>query len=339
MKFLVTGGCGFLGSNLSHEVMKRGHRLLVVDNLYRTGSERNLAWLKTIGDFEFRHCDIRNANDVDQVFQNYRPDVVFHCAGQVAMTTSIENPCLDFEVNVGGGFHILEAVRKYVPEAALTFSSTNKVYGDLIDLKLEESTTRYIANDYPKGFAENFPLNFCSPYGCSKGAVDQYMLDYARIFNLNTIVFRHSSIYGGRQYPTFDQGWVGWFTLKAMAQKKGIEKSFTVAGNGKQVRDLLYVDDIIDCYFRAVDSLARVKGQAFNIGGGEQNSLSILELIHWLEQNLSIKLHKQFLETRASDQKVFIADNSKMTEATGWTPKISNQQGLSQMLNWLKSLA
>ncbi len=335
MRFLVTGGCGFLGSNLASEVLRRGHELTVLDSLYREGSEKNLTWLKTLGTFSYKHCDIRAANDVEDIVQNFKPDVVFHCAGQVAMTTSIERPQFDFSTNVIGGMNILEAVRKHRPQAILTYSSTNKVYGDLEDLRYEETASRYVAPDHPQGFDEKLGLDFCSPYGCSKGAVDQYMLDYARIFGLKTVVFRHSSIYGGRQFPTFDQGWVGWFILKAMCQKKKQENSFTISGTGKQVRDLLYVDDILDCYFKTVDNIDTVKGQAYNIGGGAGNSLSVLELVHHLEQLFDVKLKFELLPKRQSDQKIFIANNQKISKKTSWSPQISKEIGLKKMIDWL----
>lgn len=336
MKYLVTGGCGFLGSNLASEVLRRGHQLIVFDNLYRTGADQNLHWLQKQGEFVFYHRDIRSVSDVEDVIKQHVPDVIFHCSGQVAMTTSIERPRFDFDVNVVGGLNLLEAVRKFCPQATVTFSSTNKVYGDLETLDYRETETRYECLNHPEGFPETVPLEFCSPYGCSKGAMDQYMLDYARIFNLNTVVFRHSSIYGGRQYPSFDQGWVGWFMLKAMAQARGRETSFTVAGNGKQVRDLLYVDDIIDCYFRAAEKIESVRGKAFNIGGGPSNSLSVLELIQHLGQMLNVQLKVQHLPPRQSDQKVYIAGLARIAEATGWRPKISKEQGLQKMLEWLK---
>ena len=211
MKYLITGGCGFLGSNLASEVLKRGEKLIIVDNLSRIGSADNLIWLKKQGDFRFIHADIRNANDVTRVISEVKPDVIFHLAGQVAMTTSISDPRMDFEINALGTLNVLEAVRQHVPEAIVIYSSTNKVYGDLEWVKYEEIDTRYITPYYPKGFDENTPLDFRSPYGCSKGAADQYMLDYARMFDLRTVVFRHSSMYGGRQFATYDQGWIGWF--------------------------------------------------------------------------------------------------------------------------------
>src|SRR6185369_403089 len=208
MKLLITGGCGFLGSNLAAHALKRGDELLVFDNLYRNGSLHNLRWLQEQGRFCFVHGDIRNANDVQRLISEFCPDAIFHLAGQVAMTTSIANPRMDFEVNAMGSHNLLEAVRLHAPDAAVLYSSTNKVYGDLEQFNYRETDTRYECLDRPAGFDEMTTLDFHSPYGCSKGAADQYMLDYARIFGLKTVVFRHSSMYGGRQFATYDQGWV-----------------------------------------------------------------------------------------------------------------------------------
>lgn len=338
MKYLITGGCGFLGSNLASEVLKRGEELIILDNLSRMGSIDNLGWLKEQGDFRFIHADIRNANDVTRVISEVKPDVIFHLAGQVAMTTSVANPRLDFEINALGTFNVLEAVRQHVPEAIVIYSSTNKVYGDLEWVKYEETDTRYIASDYPNGFNENIPLEFSSPYGCSKGAADQYMLDYARMFDLNTVVFRHSSMYGGRQFATYDQGWIGWFCQKALETKKGILKEpFTISGDGKQVRDVLHAEDMKRLYFAAVEHIDDARGNAFNIGGGIKNSLSLLELFAILEKKLDIKLAYTKLSWRKSDQKVFVADIDKVRSTFGWKPLVVSREGVEKMLFWINS--
>lgn len=337
MKFLITGGCGFVGSNLSAEVIKRGEELYVFDNLFRNGTEKNLNWLKTQGEFTHIHGDIRNFNDVENAIKNIKPDVIFHLAGQVAMTTSIQNPRLDFEINTMGTHNLLEAVRKYSPNTIVTYSSTNKVYGDFEKLKYNETETRYLAVDYPNGFDEKVGLDFHSPYGCSKGAADQYLLDYNRMFGLNTVVFRHSSMYGGHQYATYDQGWIGWFCQKAIETKLGmIKESFTISGNGKQVRDVLYADDIVRCYFSAIENIDKTRGQVFNIGGGIENSLSLLELFELLEKKLNIKLNYTEIPWRESDQKVFVANNEKITKYTGWKPKVNKEEGIERMLSWLE---
>jgi len=336
MRYLVTGGCGFLGSNLSSEVIGRDEELFVFDNLYRSGSVENLAWLKSVGDFQFIHSDIRNSNDVERVIKDIKPDVIFHLAGQVAMTTSIENPRMDFEINALGTFNLLEAVKEYSPESIIIYSSTNKVYGDLEWVRYEEGETRYTTPDFPDGFDESIPLEFSSPYGCSKGAADQYLLDYARIFGLRTVVFRHSSMYGGRQFATYDQGWIGWFCQKAIETKKGMLKEpFTISGTGKQVRDVLYADDMIRLYFKTVENIDKAKGQAFNIGGGMQNSLSLLELFEFLERELHVKLSWTKLPWRMSDQRVFIADINKTKKIISWEPEVDKIKGIRMMLEWI----
>jgi len=339
MRYLITGGCGFIGSNLSAEVLRRNEELFVFDNLFRFGSERNLEWLKSQGEFQFFHSDIRNSNDVERVVQQVKPDVIFHLAGQVAMTTSIDNPRLDFETNTLGTINLLEAVRKFSKESMILYSSTNKVYGDLEYLNYKETSTRFICTDFPNGFDESLRLDFRSPYGCSKGAADQYLLDYYRMFGIRTVVFRHSSMYGGRQFATYDQGWVGWFCQKALQIEEGrLKEPFEISGNGKQVRDLLHADDVVRLYFSSAKHIEEIKGRVFNVGGGKENSLSLLELFSYLEQKLMIRMTFVILPVRSSDQKVFIADNSKITAHIGWTPRVSRELGIESMLHWLSQI-
>lgn len=339
MKILITGGCGFLGSNLAHEALKKKYKLLIVDNLYRKGSTNNLHWLKHNGDFIFIHTDIRSSYEIEEIIKKHQPDVIFHLAGQVAMTTSIENSKMDFEINTIGSINVLEAVRKYSPNTSVIYSSTNKVYGDLEQFDYLENPTRYICKDFPDGFNEKVTLSFHSPYGCSKGAADQYMLDYSRIYGLKTVVFRHSSMYGGRQYSSFDQGWIGWFCQKALEIKKDLlEKPFTICGKGKQVRDVLHSSDVVELYFQTIDNIELVKGEAFNVGGGISNSLSLLELFDILEKELKIKLNYTNIAERISDQKVFIADTSKIEQLIGWQPKIKQIDGIRKMIMWLGNI-
>lgn len=336
MKLLITGGCGFLGSNLSVDALARGDDLMIFDNLYRNGSRENLTWLQQQGKFKFEHGDIRNHNDVTRVIQSFQPDVIFHLAGQVAMTTSIANPRMDFEVNVAGTHSLLEAVRLYAPQATVVYSSTNKVYGDLEQYQYVETEMRYKCSDRPDGFSEETPLEFHSPYGCSKGAADQYMLDYARMFGLKTVVFRHSSMYGGRQFATYDQGWVGWFCQKAIEAKNGqVVEPFTISGTGKQVRDVLHADDMKRLYFAAVTNIEAAKGQAFNVGGGLQNSLSLLELFSLLEEFSGAKLNYVKLPVRSSDQRVFVADIAKAQKILQWQPIVTAREGVASMVNWV----
>jgi len=337
MKILITGGCGFLGSNLAAHALRRGDELAVFDNLYREGSVSNLQWLKELGRFSFFHGDIRNQNDMTKVVREFIPDAVFHLAGQVAMTTSIANPRMDFEINAMGSYNLLEAVRFHAPQAAIVYSSTNKVYGDLEQFTYGETETRYECLDRPNGFDETTPLEFHSPYGCSKGAADQYMLDYARIFGLKTVVFRHSSMYGGRQFATYDQGWVGWFCQKAVETRNGaLKEPFTISGSGTQVRDVLHADDMIRLYFMALERIEAARGQAFNVGGSMTNSLSLLELFSLLEDLTGTKLNYTKLPPRESDQRVFVADCGKAWRCIGWQPQVNTRTGIQKMLTWIE---
>lgn len=336
MKLLITGGCGFLGSNLAADALSRGDELVVFDNLYRSGSRENLAWLQAQGKVTFEHGDIRNQNDITRIVQSFKPDAIFHLAGQVAMTTSIANPRMDFEVNVMGTHNLLEAVRQHAPDAIVVYSSTNKVYGDLEQYTYSETGTRYQCNEHPGGFDEQTQLEFHSPYGCSKGAADQYMLDYARIFRIKTVVFRHSSMYGGRQFATYDQGWVGWFCQKAVETSRGtLKEPFTISGTGKQVRDVLHAEDMKRLYMAAVNNIEKAKGQAFNIGGGIENSLSLLELFVLLEKLTNVKMNFTRLPVRESDQRVFVADVAKAKRLLDWQPLVSAQEGVARMVDWV----
>lgn len=339
MRILINGGCGFLGSNLAAHGIKNGHEITVFDNLSRFGAASNLEWLKSIGKFEYVHGDTRNKNDVDRVIENGKFDAVFHLAGQVAMTTSIADPYRDFQTNTMGTVHVLDALRRFSPETVMLFSSTNKVYGDLENYTYEQTDTRFVCKEFPNGFDESVPLDFRSPYGCSKGAADQYMLDFHRIFGLKTIVFRHSSMYGGRQFATYDQGWIGWFCEKAVEKKlnPGCEP-FTISGNGKQVRDILHADDMISLYYTALEHADDIAGEVFNIGGGMDQSLSLLELFDMLNDIMDIKMEYTQLPPRISDQKVFVADITKISNAIGWEPKVTAREGIEKMVKWAQEI-
>ena len=334
MKLLITGGCGFLGSNLAAYGIQNNYDITIFDNLSRVGSCDNLEWLKTLGDFRFIHGDIRNKNDIENVVKQ-EFDAIFHLAGQVAMTTSIENPYKDLEINVLGTLNVLDSVRKYSKDTAVFYSSSNKVYGDLEQYKYTETETRYICKEFPNGFNENIGLDFCSPYGCSKGSADQYMLDFNRIFNIKTVVFRHSSMYGSRQYGTFDQGWVSWFCKQALDQKNNNSSSFTISGTGKQVRDILNAKDMINLYYTSLKNVDAIQGNAFNIGGTMEQSLSLLELFDLLEQYLEIKLSYSKIAPRQSDQKIFVADISKISSYIDWAPSVSSKDGIIDMIKWI----
>lgn len=339
MKILINGGCGFLGSNLAAYGIKNGYEITVLDNLSRMGSADNLAWLKKQGDFEYIFGDTRNCNDVEQAIKGKNFDAIFHLAGQVAMTTSIANPRKDFETNTLGTFNVLDTVRKYSQDTAVFYSSTNKVYGDLEQYHYTETEKRYICDEFPSGYNESVPLDFRSPYGCSKGAADQYLLDFHRIFGLKTVVFRHSSMYGGRQFATYDQGWIGWFCAKAIELYKNPNAElFTISGNGKQVRDILHAEDMTNLYYSALKNIDKTTGNAYNIGGGYENSLSLLELFDILNEMLEIEMKYRQLPARCSDQKVFVADISKISKDIGWKPLIDKRNGLSKMLSWVKEI-
>ena len=335
MNALITGGAGFVGSNLAASLLGKGESVTVFDSLARHGASENLAWLRSLGMENFIHGDVRNAFDVEQTVKNVKPDVIFHLAGQVAMTTSMQSPRRDFEINVLGSINVLEAVRQYTPKTAIIYASSNKVYGNLDHLDLVEVETRYQPRSAQKGVDESVAIEFHTPYGCSKGAADQYMLDYARGFGLNTVVFRHSTIYGGRQFATYDQGWVGWFCRQAIESKQDPDRpAFTVSGDGKQVRDLLHVSDAVNAYVSAFEHIEAARGQAFNIGGGIENSMSLLELLLFLQKRLGITLKYEHLPWRQSDQKFFVADNSKAERLIQWSPKMSKEQGIEDTINW-----
>ena len=339
MKYLITGGCGFVGSNVAARLLGESTEVHVFDNLSREGTLQNLEWLKSSGLKHFTKGDTSHCEELELTLKSFRPDVIFHLAGQVAMTTSMNDPRRDFNTNVLGSFNLLEGVRKYCPDAAIVYSSSNKVYGELKHVDLVENEMRYSSPSFPNGIDESAPLEFQTPYGCSKGAADQYMLDYSRVFGLKTAVFRHSTIFGGRQYATFDQGWVGWFCQQALELKKDAHRPpFTISGNGKQVRDLLFVDDAVDCYLAAAHHIDLAKGQAFNIGGGIANSCSLLELFALLEEYAGVRMVYEQLPWRHSDQRFFVADNSKAHQLIQWQPKVTREQGVVKMLQWAENL-
>jgi len=347
MRILITGGCGFLGSNLASHFLSQGNHVVVADALFRKGSTLNLQWLEEQSsgqDFDFVQLDLADEKAVEALFLRFAPfSYVCHVGGQVAMTTSMSDPRRDLRTNVLGTFNILEACRKHCPQALIAYSSTNKVYGDLEWLRYEETTTRYTLPDYPTGLNESLPLDFSTPYGCSKGAADQYVRDWARLFDMRTVVFRHSTIYGGRQFASFDQGWIGWFCHKALEQKKahnnGIKpEPFTIAGTGKQVRDILHASDLVKLYQAAYDHRENLRGEIFNIGGGQDNSLSILELFDTLSEQLSIPpLIFTQAPRRSSDQDCFIANTSKAAQMLQWIPNTKKIDGIAEILKWIET--
>jgi CDP-paratose 2-epimerase len=312
--------------------MERGHDVIVLDDLSRRGADSNLEWLRGRGRFSFERVDIRDAAALDAALARH-PDtqVILHLAAQVAVTTSVTEPRHDFEVNALGTFNLLESARRHAPSAAFLYASTNKVYGGLEHVGVEQRNGRYAFRDSPGGISENEPLDFHSPYGCSKGAADQYVRDYARIYGLRTVVFRQSCIYGWRQFGVEDQGWVAWFTIASVTGKP-----VTIYGDGRQVRDLLFVDDLCEAYDAAVERIERASGQVFNLGGGPDNTLSLLELVEHLDRLTGRPLRPSFAAWRPGDQPVFIADVSRASEALGWRPRTGVTEGVEKLAAWVQ---
>jgi CDP-paratose 2-epimerase len=345
-KVLITGGCGFLGSNLAAYYLEQGDQVFIADALFRKGGESNLHWLeqKALPDqLKFINLDLADETKVQALFKTHAPfQYICHVGGQVAMTTSLTDPRRDLQTNIIGTFNILEAARQHSPEALIAYSSTNKVYGDLEHLQYEETPSRYILPKFPNGLAESLPLDFSTPYGCSKGSADQYVRDWNRVYGMKTVVFRHSSIYGGRQFSSFDQGWVGWFCQKALEQKEAAIKgrpieSFSISGTGKQVRDVLHAQDLIALYDSAYQNQKKSSGQIFNIGGGSENSLSLLELLDLLASEVGLNsLTYHQLARRQSDQDFFVADIRKAQKLLNWNPQITAKEGITQMLEWTR---
>jgi CDP-paratose 2-epimerase len=327
---LITGGCGFIGTNAATHYLKKGYKVIAFDNLSRVGAKENLNWLrKQGGNFVFVKGDIRDDKKLLETFRKYKPDLVLALAAQVTMVTSVTNPREDFEINALGTFNTLEAMRKTESKAAAIYSSTNKVMGDLAYIPIVEKEKRYDYKDI-KGVDENFPLNFHGPYGCSKGCGDQYFLDYSRIFGLNTIVFRQSGIYGPHQFGIEEQGWLAWFCNALL-----FDKPVTIFGDGKQVRDVLYIDDLLRAFDLAVMNIKKTRGKAYNIGGGPKFSLSIWELFEILEKLAGKKFNYSFRSWRPGDQKIYISDISKAKKDFGWQPLVSPEEGVKKLYNWI----
>lgn len=336
MAFVVTGGCGFVGSSIAAELLRRNERVIVFDNLSRIGGQENLAFLRSLGSVQFVHGDIRVRSDIANLLGKESIECVFHLAGQVAMTTSVQDPHKDFDINVVGTINVLEAMRESIPDATMVYASSNKVYGELGHVTLSEGESRYAPDDDSPCIAEGAPLSFRTPYGCSKGAADQYVLEYSRSYSLRTVVFRHSTIYGGRQFSTFDQGWVSWFCKQALLTEKDSNHNFTVNGDGKQVRDLLHVDDAVKCYLAAHQHIATVSGQVFNIGGGLANSMSVVELLRHLSERLNLEFNVRHLPWRADDQRYFVADITKASALLAWAPTVDKFTGIGEVLKTLR---
>jgi len=327
----ITGGAGFIGVNAAESFMRDGWHVILFDNLSRKGTDLNLRYLQKqypdqidfiLGDIRFDHFPLLHAVA--------RAELVLHLAAQVAVTTSITRPVEDFEINAHGTFNVLEAVREAGHKPLVLYSSTNKVYGGMSDLGYVKTPTRWQFHDLPHGVAEDRPLDFHSPYGCSKGAADQYVHDYGRIYGIPTVVFRQSCIYGQRQFGVEDQGWVAWFLIAAL-----LERPITIYGDGYQMRDLLHVDDLVAAYKRVATDASKAAGAIYNVGGGPARTLSLIELLAMLEERLGRKIPVGHSQPRAGDQPVFVADIRKIERELGWKPTIDPPEGVGLLLEWI----
>ncbi len=333
-KYFITGGAGFIGSNFAADLLSKNKDVVIYDNLSRGGARHNISWLRSqfgADSFQLIQGDVRDADTLDKSIGN--ADVVAHFAAQVAVTTSVTDPREDFDINALGTFNVLEAVRKTGRHPVVLYTSTNKVYGGMEDTRVEEREMDYIYSDFPLGISETQPLDFHSPYGCSKGCGDQYMRDYARIYDLPTIVFRQSAIYGPRQFGVEDQGWVSWFIIAVL-----LKKPITIYGNGKQVRDLLYIDDLVAAYNAAIDQPERTGGQIFNIGGGPENVISVWkEFGPMLEKLNGMRIPVKYSDWRPGDQVIYVSDIRKAEQVFGWKPRVSVEEGITKLFQWASS--
>jgi CDP-paratose 2-epimerase len=331
--YFITGGAGFIGSNYVSRLLERGEKVTIYDNLSRPGAARNLAWLQeTFGGkaFQLVTGDVRDAELLTS--SSREVDVIVHLAGQVAVTTSVTHPREDFEINALGTFNVVEAARLSERKPAVLYASTNKVYGGMEDVRVVERGTRWEYETLPMGCPETQPLDFHSPYGCSKGTGDQYVRDYARIYDLPTVVLRQSCIYGPRQFGVEDQGWVAWMIIAAVTGRP-----LTIYGDGKQIRDVLHVSDLLDAYDAAIARLDHVKGQVYNLGGGPGNTMSIwTEFGPLLEKLLGRPIPVALGDWRPGDQKVFVADIRKAERELDWKPKVGVEEGVGRLFEWVQ---
>jgi CDP-paratose 2-epimerase len=334
MKIIITGSAGFIGSAFAHALAAApGATTVGIDNLSRRGAASNLGWLKArASNHVFEKADVRYPSEINAVFaRHHDADAVVHLAAQTAVTTSVADPRPDFEANALGTFNMLEAARQHTPRAAFLYASTNKVFGDLEHEPIVKRGERYEWENRPQGIDESCPLDFHSPYGCSKGAADQYVRDYARIYDMRTVVFRQSCIYGPRQFGFEEQGWVAWFAIAAATGAP-----ITIFGDGYQVRDLLWIDDLCALYRAAIENIDKVKGQVYNIGGGPANALSVVEVVRMLEQINGKPLNPGSGPWRPGDQRIFIADTTKITRDLGWKPRMRATDGVEALAGWVR---
>jgi CDP-paratose 2-epimerase len=331
---LVTGGAGFIGTNLADRLLCEGRRVRIVDNLSRPGVEGNLAWLRERhGErIEVITGDLRDRQVAAEAVRGV--DSVFHLAAQVAVTTSLEDPVLDFDVNLTGTINLLESARALDEPPAFLFTSTNKVYGGLEDIELHDSGSRYepvAAAIRRAGISEERPLDFCTPYGCSKGAADQYVLDYAKSFGLQTVVLRMSCIYGPHQYGNEDQGWVAHFAIRALDGEP-----ITLYGDGHQVRDILFVEDLVEAFLLARENVETIGGRAYNMGGGPENAVSLLDVIERIGELHGAPPQTRFGPWRQGDQRYYVSDTRRFQRDTGWRPRVGAEEGIERLYGWLR---
>jgi len=336
LRILITGGGGFVGSNLADYILSNNPeaQVIVYDNLTRRGVERNISWLEELygksGRLKIVKGDVRDferlrktANDVSEIY---------HTAAQVAVTTSLNDPRTDFEINALGTFNVIELARRLETDPTVVYTSTNKVFGNLLGVKVEEHPTRYdFVDPHKSGISEDQPLDPCTPYGCSKAAGDTYTLDYAKTYGLKTVVFRMSCIYGTHQYGNEDQGWLCFFTASAL-----LGKTITIYGDGKQVRDILFIDDLVKALDLVTRNIATAKGNAYNIGGGPGNTFSLLELIDYLKVLTGKKIQFTFDKWRLGDQRVYYSDIRKAKKDLGWSPRVDKRDGVKKLLTWVQ---
>jgi CDP-paratose 2-epimerase len=332
-KWIITGGAGLIGCHAAARFHRQGHEVVLVDNLSRCGAVENLAWLRQQGLTRFLQADDRDAAQMQAILARHADaDAVLHLAAQVAVTTSVADPRTDFEINAPGTFNVPEAVRNAADSRPVVlYNSTNKVYGGMESAEIVERDGRYAYRDLPNGVDEEQPLDFHSPYGCSKGTGDQYVRDYARIYGLRTVTFRQSCIYGTRQFGIEDQGWIAWFCVAVVTGQP-----FTIYGDGKQIRDALWVEDLVDAYQAAYDRIDSVSGEVFNVGGGPTNTLSLRELVAHLESDFGRSLDPAYSDWRPGDQRVFVADIRKAESRLGWKPQVSTTEGVGRLIAWVR---
>ena len=329
-KILITGGAGFIGCNAALHFYKKGWTVQVFDNLSRIGTESNLAMLKEQGITDFIRGDIRDFDSLYNAIEAFRPAIILHLAGQVAVTTSVINPREDFDINALGTLNVLEAIRKTGTKPLVIYSSTNKVYGGMEEVSISNKDSRYVYDELPYGVSEKMQLDFHSPYGCSKGAADQYVRDYFRIYDIPGVVLRQSCIYGPNQFGIEDQGWVAWFTIATT-----FGRNITIYGDGMQIRDVLHISDLVRLYELCATQPEFCKGKIYNVGGGPEFTMNLLELVELLEKNSGKKITPQFAGWRPGDQRVYVSDIRKVKADLGWYPEVTPEKGVRTLAEWV----